>query len=316
MPASFRATIKRQGLNPYVDVPARVSRLFARLARAGRIAYEGTMNGTPIRGTLVPVGGSRHRLFVNGGMRSAAGVGVGDTPTFRISATAPHVVRPPADVTAALTAAPGARKAFDALSPSHRRELLRYVDDARTPEGRKKRIAKVVEHVTGGTATTAGRGARRGSRPGETAGSRAPSRPLWTCPKCGNQFVNRNQFHSCRKVDLSTPFAGKPRHVRALFDRFRQVVEACGPVALLAYRDKISFMVRVRFAGAVPKRNWLDIGFWLTRRVDHPRFLKVETIYPNAHVHLVRIRDLAELDDQVMGWIREAYDVGCQRHRH
>jgi len=30
-------------------------------------------------------------------------------------------------------------------------------------------------------------------------------------------------------------------------------------------------MVRVRFAGAVPKKRWLDIGFWIPRRILRPR---------------------------------------------
>lgn len=67
------------------------------------------------------------------------------------------------------------------------------------------------------------------------------------------------------------------------------MVEACGPVKMVPYRDRVGFMVRVRFAGATPKRNCLEIGFWLPHRLASERFHKVETIYPNAHVHLVRI---------------------------
>jgi hypothetical protein len=65
-------------------------------------------------------------------------------------------------------------------------------------------------------------------------------------------------------------------------------------------------MVRVRFAGAIPKKEWLDIGFWLPRRIDHPRFHKIETIYPNAHVHLVGVRAPEQQDRQLAAWLREA----------
>lgn len=73
-------------------------------------------------------------------------------------------------------------------------------------------------------------------------------------------------------------------------------------------------MVRVRFAGAVPKNRWLDIGFWLPRRIEHPRFYKIQTIYPNAHVHLLRLTSPEPLDEQVAAWLKEAYAVGCQEH--
>ena len=181
----FRARIRLLGLNPHVDVPGSVSRAFAAYARAGRIRYEGKLEGTPIRGTLIPARRGRHRLFVNGGMRNAAGVEVGRVATFEVRATAPDVVRPPADVAAVLRRERGAAAAFDALSPSHRHELLRYVDDARTPETRGRRIDQLVRQVLGR------------HTPPERRGS---ERPLWTCPRCGNAFVNRNQYHACRRL--------------------------------------------------------------------------------------------------------------------
>jgi hypothetical protein len=33
------------------------------------------------------------------------------------------------------------------------------------------------------------------------------------------------------------------------------MVEACGPVRLVPYENKVGFMVRVRFAGAVPRSD-------------------------------------------------------------
>ncbi len=306
----FRATIRKSGINPQVDVPARVSRVFAPYARAGRIRIEGTLNGVPVNGSLVPAGDGRHVLFVNGGMRAAAGAGVGDTVTIRLAATVPEQVRPPADVVAGLRHIGNAWPAFGRLAPSHRRELLRYVDDARTPEARKRRIEKIANHVLG-----TGRGTGGAPVPGRRAGrGHARERPLWTCPKCGNQFVNRNQWHSCARYDLSVPFKGKPPHVRALFDRFRKMVQACGPVKMLAYRNRVGFMVRVRFAGATPKKDGLDVGFWLPRRLDSPRFEKIETILPNVHLHRLRITTADLLDAELAEWLKEAYACGCQEH--
>ncbi|MBI5709283.1 MAG: DUF1905 domain-containing protein [Candidatus Eisenbacteria bacterium] len=291
--------IRRQGPNPYVDVPQAVSRAFAAFASTGRIGFEGTLGRAPIRGTLIPVGRGRHRLYVNGGMRSAAGVAIGDTVSFALRATRPGTVRPPADVAAGLRLMKRARAAFDALSPSHRRELLRYIDDARTPETRQQRIRSTAGHVLGERAP-----ARR----------RDAARPLWACPRCGNQFVTANMYHSCTHHTLEEPFAGKPAAIRRLFDRFRAMVETCGPVKLLPYPDRVGFMVRVRFAAAVPRTRWLDIGFWLPRRIEHPRFHRIQTIYPHAHVHLVRITGPRQLDARVRTWLREAYAVGCRRH--
>lgn len=293
----FRACVRKVSINPFVDVPKRVSRALADDAQAGRIAVEGLLNTFPFRTTLIPLADGRHRLFVNAGMRKSADVEVGDMVVVAVRTAEPGVPAPP-DIAAGLRKVKGAIAAFDALSPSHRRELIRYISDARTPETRRKRIQKTAAHVLGQHTPSS---------------SKLKHRPLWTCPKCGNQFVNKNQFHSCHRYRVDEVFAGKPTEIRKLFDRLRQLVEACGPVKLVAYRDKIAFMERVRFAGATPKRNWLDISVWLRRRVKHPRFRRIETIYPDVHVHSLRVTRLEELDDEVAEWLREAYAVGCQQ---
>lgn len=74
-------------------------------------------------------------------------------------------------------------------------------------------------------------------------------------------------------------------------------------------------MVRVRFAGVVRlRKDGLVCGFWLKRRVASPRFSKVEHLGRSDWVYQFVLRDEAELDDEVLGWIREAYDVGRQTH--
>ena len=293
-PQRFQARIGKQGPNPYVDVPEEVSLAFAHHSRGGRVSVEGRLNEASIRATLVPVGKGRHRLYVNGGIRAAAGVAVGDTVSFELLSTAHTNVSVPEDLADALDEVDGAREAFEAMSPSHRRELIRYVDDARTPSTRERRIGRSVDHALG-----------------KPPADRRPSgRPMWNCPRCGNRFVNKNQYHSCKRYSLTDSFEGKPDKIRGLFDRFREIVEAQGPVKMTPYSDAVGFMVRVRFGNATPKTRWLDIGLWLPRRVESPRFRRVETIYPNAHVHVLRITEADQLDEEVESWVKEAYEVG------
>ena len=136
---------------------------------------------------------------------------------------------------------------------------------------------------------------------------------MWTCPQCGNQFVTRNMFHSCGRHDLAPVFQGKPPEVNELFERFRTLVEACGPVTPVVYRDKVGFMVRVRFAAATPRKRWLEIGFWLRRRLKSPRIDRIETLSPNVHIHRMQVATLAELDAELGEWLRESYEIGCQQ---
>ncbi len=299
--SSFEARIRTQGPNPYVDVPPRVAETHEEFSQSGRIPVEGFLNETPFRATLIPIGKDRHRLYVNGGMRSAAAVGVGDTVAVRLRGVPLGEVNAPADVAARIAQDRGAAAAFDALSPSHRRELLRYIDDARSPATRRKRVQATIDGLLG----------RETSAP-----ARAPThRDPWTCPDCGKEFVNRNQFHSCHRVELDDLFADKPAHIRVLFDRLSAIIQALGPVTVVPSRDLIAFMVRVRFVSAVPRKRWLDVGLWLPHRVEDSRFHKVETVVLNAHIHMLRLTEASQLDDEaVHRWLGDAYAVGKQDH--
>ncbi len=138
--------------------------------------------------------------------------------------------------------------------------------------------------------------------------------PLWTCPKRGHVFVNKNQWHSCKRYTLKQTFAKSEPSVSKLFERIRAMVESVGPVHVQAYRDSVAFLVRVRFLGVTPRKTWLDLGFWFPRRIESPRFRKVETLTPTDHVHLLRVTEAEQLDEEVMEWIREGYAVGEQKH--
>jgi len=138
--------------------------------------------------------------------------------------------------------------------------------------------------------------------------------PLWTCPACGRGFANRNQSHACARHTIDEHLAGADPGVVALFERFRELVERCGPVTVVPEKSRIAFQVRMSFAVAMLRRRWLDGHVVLARRLEHPRFRRIESISPRNHVHHFRLRSLDELDGEVAAWLAEAYRVGEQRH--
>jgi uncharacterized protein YdeI (YjbR/CyaY-like superfamily) len=58
--------------------------------------------------------------------------------------------RAPADLAAALTRSARARKAFDAFSPSHRREYIEWIAEAKTEETRRRRLDTAVAWMAEG----------------------------------------------------------------------------------------------------------------------------------------------------------------------
>ena len=63
---------------------------------------------------------------------------------------APREVEVPADFAAALDAHPGARTRFDSMAFSHRKEHVRAIEDAKTPETRQRRIDKAIVTLSDG----------------------------------------------------------------------------------------------------------------------------------------------------------------------
>jgi len=85
-------------------------------------------------------------------------------------------------------------------------------------------------------------------------------------------------------------------------------------MTVYAQKTRIVFMVRVRFAGAVTHKDWLQVGLWLTRRAEHPALLRIEAYGPDSFGHYFRFSEPSQLDRKFAALVREAYATGRQEH--
>ena len=138
--------------------------------------------------------------------------------------------------------------------------------------------------------------------------------PLWICPKCGRGFANRNQSHSCSNVRLEEHFAGRDPNVVSTFQRLVAAAKKSGPVTVLPEKTRIAFQVRMSFAAFILRRRWVDGHVVLARRLDSPRFTRIEFFSPRNQRHAFRLHAPEEVDDEVRSWLAEAYLVGEQKH--
>jgi hypothetical protein len=145
--------------------------------------------------------------------------------------------------------------------------------------------------------------------------TRAPMRPLWRCPRCDRKFANRNQEHSCGKYTVEDFLHRKGQKAESLYRAFEKLVLGLGPISLAPAKTRVGFQERMIFA-AVNKLTGskLESHVVLARRLDCPRFTKIESISPRNHVHHFTVRDVRELDGEVIAWLQEAHHVGLQHH--
>ncbi len=110
-----------------------------------------TVNGHTYRTTAVRMGG-RFLVPLSAENREAAGVAAGEDITVDLEAdTAPREVALPDDLAAAMD--DEARAAYDGLSYTHRKEWVRWVEEAKKPETRITRIEKTVAGLREGKKT-------------------------------------------------------------------------------------------------------------------------------------------------------------------
>lgn len=101
---------------------------------------KGKLDGLAIKQTsLLPVSGGKFMLPFNGAMRKATGKKAGDKIVVELQVDkAP--VKISGDLIACLLDEPTAHEYFKTLPPSHQRYFSKWIDDAKTPETKEKRI--------------------------------------------------------------------------------------------------------------------------------------------------------------------------------
>ena len=150
MPA-FRATIALLDINPYVALPRpHLKRLLLAAGKdTGPIPVSVQLGGVTFRQNVVKYRGA-WRLYLNGPMRKAAGKDVGARVLVAVDYDpVPRREPMPPLLRRALTRAPSARAAFHGLAPSRQKEILRYLNSAKTAATLERNIAKVVAHLLG-----------------------------------------------------------------------------------------------------------------------------------------------------------------------
>lgn len=135
--------------------------------------------------------------------------------------------------------------------------------------------------------------------------------PQWICPNCGRPFSNRYQPHACGQHVVRKFLEGHPPKAVALYRRFSQLVRACGPALVVTTKSRIGFQSHGVFASidSLTARG-MAAHVVLPRRLGTPRFTRIEARSPAMFLHHFHVGSVEELDDEVAGWLREAYQVG------
>ena len=113
-------------------------------------------------------------------------------------------------------------------------------------------------------------------------------------------------------MDPGTLFAGHP-FALTVVDLVRAIVASIGEATIRATKSQIAFRRRRGFAYLWPpvfgdRGVEIVLSIALGRHDTSPRFKQVAHPAPRMWMHHMEIHDLAQLDDEVREWLREAFE--------
>ena len=150
-PGSFRAQVEIIGINPFVFVPPAILKKIFVAARKdkGAIPIRGTVNKKPYKQTLMKYRG-HWRLYINTHMLENSPKRIGETITVTVAFDPEDRTVPlhPA-LGAALKKNAKARRTYDQLTPSRKKEINRYIHSLKAKESVERNVTRAVRFLTG-----------------------------------------------------------------------------------------------------------------------------------------------------------------------
>ena len=108
-----------------------------------------------------------------------------------------------------------------------------------------------------------------------------------------------------------------------LYERLeRLILEQIPDVTIKVSKTQISFSNKRGFAfvsfnpcrrAKERPKGWMTISFGLSYRKESPRIDATAEPYPNRWTHHIMVGSEEEIDDELMGWIREAAEFSASK---
>ena len=147
----FKARIELIGINPFVFVPGEILKEIFRQSGKdkGHIPVRGSVNRKSYKQTLVKYSGG-WRLYINTTMLKDSPKRIGEI----IEVTIQHdpedrTIQPHPAFAKALSENKEAKKVFDGLPASRKKEIVRYISALKTPESINKNIQRAIGFLKG-----------------------------------------------------------------------------------------------------------------------------------------------------------------------
>lgn len=130
----------------------------------------------------------------------------------------------------------------------------------------------------------------------------------WTCPRCSRLFAREHQAHECEPaLGIEAYFSTGPAFERPIFNAVLAHLETLGPMHV----EPVSVGIFIKSSGSFvelrPMTRWVALWFPMARRIRDRRISRRPVRSGPRLVHVVNLKDPADVDDQVRGWLDESH---------
>ncbi len=134
----------------------------------------------------------------------------------------------------------------------------------------------------------------------------------WTCPDCKRSFGAKGRNHMCQPgLTLEEHFAAARPEAAPIFEVINAHLETLdGDLIVDPLSKKILFKNGPTIAILESMTKWVALGFTLRRRVVSTRFSRKVIDYQGKFYHVVNLTSAAQVDDELLEWLSEAFHKG------
>jgi hypothetical protein len=139
------------------------------------------------------------------------------------------------------------------------------------------------------------------------------------CYHC-KQWVKEGEPHDCWTTTEAALTRDLSDDLRDAWERLRETVVEFGEQRIYASHSSIMFSRKACYFFVRPKRNFLEVIFFLGRTIKAPQIRNVVESSKVKRAHIIRVTHRDEVESPLTDWLREAYETsdalsGSRRRR-
>ena len=131
----------------------------------------------------------------------------------------------------------------------------------------------------------------------------------WICPDCKKVFKNKNQAHSCARVDVEDHLRNKSPQVRATFDKLMRELRRFGEITLNPVKTSIQVKTVSTFLSIKPKKMNIEIEFQSGSEVKDSPVYKNFRISGKRVLHFAVLNGPEDVNAKLMRLLKKSYDL-------